>query len=374
MRVLAPTPESSVSTPVADGYQLCARCGEALVIGENALAAQRLHSWLVYTHYVGPECPQKAVRGWKAVRFADTVRKLLNKEVYRQAESYRIGGSLRPCVCLLDDCHLEAELALVEYQPSDEVVTNGADLRKLLSSFQKREAGGGKRLTVAEDQENGGKDTWRFLVRNSIEKDLIAAIDGNHLTRSLDLLVECLGVQRRKSYASARTTPPVDPTPHAFVDATAVRELRVGRPRGRSSPKADHVLSRDLKGRAVELPLYSNRGVIKQEGKWISELEYWAPKPRPVELPYNSTNHPRLFLWAAESLDQLEPVDSSNPYGPVAILMRESIDRLNAQRNDPSRCENIEWEETQESEQSEEAVPVLAGSGNMARYEGPEPE
>jgi len=372
MRVLALTPESNVSTEIGDGYQLCARCGEALVTGENALAAPRLYSWLVYTHHIGPGCPPKSVRGWKAVRFADTVREQSNKEVYREGEPYNIGGARRVCVCLLDDKHIDAELALVDYQPSDEVVTNGSDLRKLLSRFQASEAGGGgKRLTVPEDQDNGGKNTWRFLVRNSIEKHLIAAIDGNSLTRSLDILVECLGAQRRKSYATSRTAPPVDPTPHAFIDATAVAELSVRRPRGRLSPRADHVLSRDLKGRAVELPLYSNQGVIKNEGKWVSEFEYWAPKPKPVELPYNSITHPKLFLWAAESLDQLEPVDSSNPYGPVAILMRESIDRLNAQRNDASRCENIEWEETEEPD---EAVPVLAGSRKMARYEGPEPE
>lgn len=238
--------------------------------------------------------------------------------MYRQAESCRIGGSLRPSICLLDDKHIEAELELVEYQPSDEVVTSGADLRKLLSRFQAREAGGGKRLTVPEDQDNGGKNKWRFLVRNSIEKDLIAAIDGNHLTRSLDILVECLGAQRSQSYATSRTAPPVDPTPHAFVDATGVRELRVRRPRGRLSQKADRVLSRDLKGRPVELPLYSNQGVVKNEGKRISEFECWAPKPDPVELPYNSITHPKLFLWAAESLRQLDPVDSSNPYSPVA--------------------------------------------------------
>ena len=344
MRVLAPAPESNVSTEIADGYQLCARCGEALVTGENALAAPRLYSWLV-------ERP--------------------NKEVHREGEPYNIGGARRACVCLIDDRHLEAELALVEYQPSDEVVTSGADLRKLLSQFQAREAGAGRRLTVPEDQENGGKNTWRFLVRNSIEKDLIAAIDGNHLTRSLDILVECLGAERRKNYATSRNAPPVDPTPHAFVDATAVRELRVRRPRGRSSPRADHVLSRDLKGRAVELPLYSNQGALKNEGKWLSEFEYWSPKSKPVELPYNSITHPKLFLWAAESLDQPEAVDSTNPYGPVAILMRESIDQLNAQRNDDSRCENIEWEETEETE---EAVPVLAGSRKMACYEGPDPD
>jgi hypothetical protein len=116
MRVLAPTPESNVSTEVGDGYQLCARCGEALVTGENALAAPRLYSWLVCTHQIGPGCPPKSVRGWKAVRFADTVREHPNKEVHREGEPYNIGGARRACVCLIDDRHLEAELALVVYR------------------------------------------------------------------------------------------------------------------------------------------------------------------------------------------------------------------------------------------------------------------
>lgn len=331
MKVVAPTPESIVSTQIVDGYQLCARCGQAMVTGESALMAPRLHSWLVYTHHIGPGCPPKAVRGWKAVRFADNIRKLPNEEVSRQAESYNIGGLLRACVCLLDDKHIEAERALVEYQPSDEAVASRADLRGLLSRFHAREAGAGKRLTVPGDQETGCKKTWQFLVRNYIEEGLIAAIDGNNLTRSLDILVEILGAQRRKSYATSRTAPPVDPTPRALVDANAVTELSVRRPRGRLSPRADHVLSRDLKGRPVEFPLYSSQKIFENEGKWISEFECWTPKPEPVDLPYSSITHPKLFLWTAQSLTQLEPVDSSNPYGPVAMLMRESIEQLNAQ-------------------------------------------
>jgi hypothetical protein len=360
MKVLAPTPESNVSTQIVDGYQLCARCGAAMVTGDNALIAPRLHSWLVYTHHIGPGCPPKAVRGWKAIRFADTVRERPNNEVYRDGESYDIARSRRACVCLLDDKHIKAELDLVEYQPSDEVVASGADFRELLSRFQAGEVGGGKRLNIQGDEENGRKQTWKFLVRNYTEEGLVAAIDGNNLARGLELLVECLALQRRKSYVTSRTAPPVDPTPRAFVDANAVTELSGRRPRGRLSPRADHVLSRDLKGRPVEFPLYSNQKIFENEGKWISEFECRSLKPEPVDLSYSSITHPKLFLWTADSLGQLEPVDSSNPYGPVAMLMRESIEQLNAQREGTFRCENIEWE-------------VTDGSAKMARYEGPEP-
>jgi hypothetical protein len=184
MRVLAPIPESNVSTEIVDGYQLCARCGEALVTGENALAAPRLHSWLVYTHQVGPGCPPKSVRGWKAVRFADTVRERSSKAVYREAEPYDIGGLLRPCVCSLDDKHIDAELALVTYQPSDEISGSTAELADALSDSQ---------------------------ARDSVEEDLNAAIDANNLERTLELLVECLNLERKKTYLTLRTPPPVGP-------------------------------------------------------------------------------------------------------------------------------------------------------------------
>jgi hypothetical protein len=115
MRVLAPTPENNVSAQVVDGYQLCARCGEVMIIGESAVVVRRFRSWLIYSHPLGPKCPPQAVRGWNAVRSADGIRKFPNKEVYRPAGPQHIGGSLRECVCLLDDEHIEAELELVEY-------------------------------------------------------------------------------------------------------------------------------------------------------------------------------------------------------------------------------------------------------------------
>jgi hypothetical protein len=81
MRVVAPTPESNVSTQIVDGYQLCARCGEVMVTDESVVVVPRLDSWLIYAHHVGPNCPAKAVRGWHATRSAEGVRKVPIKKV-----------------------------------------------------------------------------------------------------------------------------------------------------------------------------------------------------------------------------------------------------------------------------------------------------
>ena len=367
MKILTPTPECAEITQVVDGYQICARCGEPLVTGESAVVVPRSCSWLIYTHEINLSCPSKAVRGWKAVRLAEAVRKLENEDVFREAEPHDFRGALHECVCLLDDKHIKAELKLVEYWPSDEAVANGGvDIRVLLSRYQARAAGNGKHTNVPHNQETGvdrgGKR--RFLMRNFIEDALIAAIDENSLNAGLQAYIECLLSCRRKTYATARKAPSIETTPLGAVGKMA--EVRVGvATRRKRSPKADSVLSRDVKDNPGEFPLYSKKKILKINRKWISEFECWAPKPDRVELPYNSTTHPELYLWAAKSLDQLKPVDRDNPYGPVAILMRESIETLNAQRNEVFRGENIQREEL------EEVAAAMAVPRDMARYDPP---
>jgi len=368
MRVLAPPPMSATEGRITDGYQLCARCGQVMVDGDGVVLVPRLSSWLIHSHEVGPFCPPKAVRGWKVARAADTIRALENEEACREAEPYYIVGAVRSCVCLLDDKHIEAELALVEYQPSDEAPTNGADLRAMISRRQLREVGGGKRLVVRDNEEEGHRDVRpETVIRNFVEDAAIAGLDENSLTKSIRTLVEILWECRKRTYATLRTAPPIDPTPHAFINPVAARRIRIRR-RGRTkSPKAPHgVLTRDLEGRPVEFALYSKRRVLKNRGKWNSEFECWTAKPKPVELPYSSLTHPKLFLWTAQSLSQLEPVDRDNPYGPVALLMRESIRKLNEQRNPPFRGENIMWKARASilarRIAREEAVPALASS------------
>jgi hypothetical protein len=312
MRVLAPTPESCEITQVSDGYQLCARCGEPLVTGEIAVAAPRLPSWLIYTHHIGPDCPAKAVRGWKAVKAADAMRTVPNKEVLRDAEPCYIGGSLRPCVCVLDDKHIEAELVLAEHQPSDEVAVN----------------------TV---------DSQRKGTRNSVEDNLIAAIDETDFDKYYEVLLKVLQSCRRSTYATLRTAPPIAPTSHGFTYPRAVRDVRtLARRKVRLSKAPFEVLDWDAAEVPAEFALYSNRKVLKTNGKRKSELEIWTPQPEPIDLPFNSKSHPELFVWKAASQSQRESVDNSMPYGPIAMLRPDALERLNARRKTLLRGENIQ--------------------------------
>jgi hypothetical protein len=374
MRVLAPPPMSATEGLITDGYQLCAQCGQVMVEGDGVVLVRRLSSWLIHSHEIGPLCAPKAVRGWKAAKAADTIRALENEEVFREAEPYYIGEAMRPCVCLLDDKHIEAELALVEYQPSDEAITNGADIRSLLARFHFRVAGGGKRKLVQEDVEVGtrGVRSRQTLIRNFKEEDLVAEIDGNGLGRRIKILVETVWSCRRKSYATFRATPPIDPTPHCFVGPEAVREVRI-RHRSTRLPRAPYeVLQRDLDGRPVDFALYSERKVLRIRGKWKSEFGGWTPKPKPLYVPYSSATRPGVYGWVETPKARFGPVDSENPYGPIAVLEPEALAELNAQRNTPFRGENIIREVVHARILArriarEEAVPALAASSGGVR-------
>jgi|HubBroStandDraft_2_1064218.scaffolds.fasta_scaffold00415_5 hypothetical protein len=352
MKTLAPAPECAEIREVVDGYQLCGRCGEHLVEGESAVVVPRSRSWRIYTHEINPTCPPKAVRGWKAIRFAEAVRKLENVDAIRDAKRYDLGGVLHECVCLLDDKHIKAELKLVEHWPSDESVADGGvDTRVLLN----------------RDTGIGGGSERRLLIRNFIEDGLIAAIDENNLTSGLEPFIECLWSCRRKTYARVLNTPSIETTPLGAVGKTA--EIRVSVAVRRTSlPKADSVLSRDVKDSPGEFPLYSRTNILKINGKWISEFECWAPKPDRVEVPYSSITNPELYLW--EPPRQLHPksVDSSNPYGPVARLTRESINALSPRRNEASRGENIQWKA------SEEKPRTMAASGRWRSDDASHPQ
>jgi hypothetical protein len=337
---LAPPPISATEGRIADGYQLCARCGKVMVEGEMALVVRRLCSWLIYTHEVGPSCRPKAVRGWLAARRADTIRELENQERVREGELYSpklhclikppcICLAKRPSVCSLDDRHIKAELALAEYQPSDEVPTNGTAVQD--DQAHEEEVTGGSQQTT----------------RNFVEDNLIAVIDENGLANYLQVLVEVLWSCRKRTYATLRPAPPIDPKPRAFVNPGAKRGVRTHlRLR---LPKAPYdVLTRDLTdGRPVEFALYSKRKVLKIGGRWKDEFECWiTPKPEPEALPFNSRTRPDLYEWVAVGCGR---VDSSNPYGPVAILRLAAPAAKMRNENEVSRRKhNVEHSTPQE--------------------------
>jgi hypothetical protein len=341
MRVpAAPTPTSAITTQVDNGYQLCARCGKVLVEGETVVVVPRAPFWLIHTHQIGPNCPPKAVKGWKAVRASEAIRTAANVITPREAEPFHLGAAAFPSVCLLDNKHIKAELALVDYAPSDESPANAEDIRALLSRVQFRMLGDGTRAVAQNglDGSSHSQGQWQPLIRNFVEDGLITSIDENSLSNALQTLVESLRPCRR-SYATFRTAPPIDRFPHAFVGPHAQRKLRTYEPRRVRLPKADHdVLTWDAKGRPAEFALYSNRKVLKRGRKRISELEAWGPKPVPIGLPYSSSANPELYRWQqppqCKTVRHWPNGESQIPYGPVAVLNPVDLAVFNTQRKD----------------------------------------
>jgi hypothetical protein len=263
----------------------------------------------------------------------------------REAATMCLFGSVFPSVCLLDDNHIKAELALVDYAPSDESPASLADIRALLSRHQFAMSRGGRRAAAQNGLESDGlnKSQWRSLIRNFTEDDLITSIDDNGLSMTVQILMDILW-SCRKSYSTLRPAPPVDPFLHAFVDLGAEKGVHTQDRRKLQSSRAPYdVLAWDAKGRRAEFALYSRRKVLNHNGKRISEFEAWAPKPKPVDLPFSSRINSDLYIWKPSLEAESKSVDQSNPHGPVAILNPVDVAALNEQRNTPSRGENILW-------------------------------
>jgi hypothetical protein len=358
MSNLAPVPESNSLNQINGGYQLCARCGELLLENEIAVVTPRLSSWLIYTHETCPNGRLKAVKGWKVILSAEATRRAKNMQTARRSEPYDVGGAKRECVCLLDTKHINAERALADYWPSDEAVTNTDDLRSILSYSESC----GEDSDAAHAPEDGEEQSSEYatfcgVLRHNLEEErLILQIDAQSLNQDLEGYLDCLWSCRERFYITIDSTASQDFSPLGLVSAKVSLGVRPNRVRLKLSPGADVVLTRDSRGKPVEYPLYSRYPVLKIARKRIAELEAWTLKPDPVELPYNSLTDPKSFLWAAWSLRQLEPVDSSNPFGPVAILMQESDPKPTRPRNVGFRAKNIQWEA------AEEALPELATS------------
>lgn len=121
-------PSGCHSTRVEDGYQLCARCGKILCVGESVEVVYRgdrgtwrgyVYSsgpdWCgIYTHPEGPSCGRGNASGWRAVERAID-RREFNLATSREAKSVFLWGSVLPFVSLLDNKQLDLERDAVDY-------------------------------------------------------------------------------------------------------------------------------------------------------------------------------------------------------------------------------------------------------------------
>src|SRR5271165_4079212 len=115
-------------TRVEGGYQLCARCGEILRLGESVEVVYRgdRGTWRgylypsgpdwcgIYTHPEGPPCGRGNASGWQSVERAID-RREFNQATPRDAQPVTLRGSLLPFVSLLDNKQLDIEREVVEY-------------------------------------------------------------------------------------------------------------------------------------------------------------------------------------------------------------------------------------------------------------------
>ena len=336
MRVLAPPPANAIAMPVKDGYQLCARCGQVMTDGETAVVTPRSPFWLIYSHELGQHCPPKATRGWLAAKRANARRNSENKEILRTGEPYSLNGVPKPCVCILDDRHIEAELALVEYQFSDEIPTAHNDLRSLLSNFHSLEIGNGKCVLAQTEPETRVSSgiTRHTIFLNFIEEKLVDALDKGCLIENVRAWVEAVWPIRKRTYATFTTAPA---TNHRLLVGRRrdVPEVRVRERTRTRLPRAPwDILSWDAKGTPSEFALYSKRKLLTLNGRHMPELEARelegsVTKPRPVDVPFSSTLNPELYTWQSCRGATSGPVDGTNPFGRVARLNPLDMAALN---------------------------------------------
>jgi hypothetical protein len=255
----------------------------------------------------------------------------------------------------MDDKHIEAELALVEYQPSDELQRIAPEVQDDQPEDRGEESDG----EVLAPGPRGSK-------YNYVENQLIAQRDESRLGLYLYLRVhaEVVWLCRKKTYATLGVAPSTDPW-HPFISTTAERKVRMRQRKRSKLPKAQFdVLTRDLDGRPVEFALYSERKVLKIGKRRSSELESWNPKPDPVVLPFSSQRYPSFCDWIeCRPKARCEPVDRDNPFGPVAIMRPEL---LRAAKTLISRRKHIVDAAHARPAAQPELVPALAASSDNA--------
>ena len=323
-----------------DGYQLCARCGNIHCTADRVVAVYRAPWWVIHTHLPGPDCPAKAVSGWRAVELASDMRKS-NIPTPREAYPVTISGFTLPFVSLLDNEHCTAEMAAVtisrkEFLPSESGFSEGNDDDDdFLSNVLER---GGQR-------DWGSWQSWELgIVAVAVVRGRLAEITRDvlrqeqaslHVKRSGPWTVVTL------SEKDERPTPTMAslaargrsrlPSPQSKSRAQQRKSRRHKIP---SRGALSHASTRDAIGKSGEFALYSQqkltdgRRVLNFGGLALDEFIFYqlsGPKPQPTSIPFNSVCCPEMFDWSDEGVPK-RPMrywkgnPESCPYGPVAQL------------------------------------------------------
>ena len=324
---------------VDDGYYLCARCGEVLRNGDRVVAVYRAPWWGIYSHPEGPDCPPKAVAGWRAVELALQMQES-NVPTPRQAQPVAINGVVLPVVSLLDDTHCDVEKAAVTISQKDFLPT----------SLDSEVPEGDSRHDAAVscgDQRRW--DMWR-----NTELKIVEALDRG-VVRALVIIT--LGVVRReRAYLYVKRSEPQSAICFSERDERPMRAMasllqapNTGAQRRKSSrkrPKSQRrspvprrAFDRDARGKSTEYPLYSQQRLT--DGRRVLQftipplgpqpLDEFAfyrlsgPRSQSTQVVFNSTSCPEMFDWSNEDVPKglvkhWSRNPKTSPFGPVARL------------------------------------------------------
>jgi hypothetical protein len=321
-----------------DGYHLCARCGAVLCTDDGVVVVYRAPQWGIYVHPEGPNCPAKAVSGWRAAELALDMRET-NIPTPREAYHIRIGGFILPFVSLLDNEHCNAEMAAVtisrkEFLPSE-------------STFLEGNSNDDDFLFNVVEKRSGPRDSemWQYWEVGLVARGRLAEI-----TR--DVLREermSLHVKRNDSWSGV-TLSEKDQRPMrtiSYLSGIGITRLYFparGKADTQQRKSRSHKLpsrgtlsdasTRDAIGKSGEFALYSKqrltdgRRLLSFRGLALDEFNFYrlsGPKPRPTSLPFDSMRCPEMFDWSYDGVPN-RPVEhwrgnpKTYPYGPVARL------------------------------------------------------
>jgi hypothetical protein len=328
-----------VSVVLDDGYHLCARCGDIQCTDDRVVVVYRTPWWGIYTHPQGPDCPAKAVSGWRAVELALDMRES-NIPTPREAYPVGICGFTLPLVSLLDNERCKAEMAAVsiwrkEFLPSALSLSEGDnDHHKLLSNLVENRG----------DQPDWGLwQCWEVgIVAVAVVRGRLAEITRDVLRQERASLYVERGGRWSAVSLSEKDERPMRTTVSVLGSSILPRRTSKTRAQQRKSrrPKPpphgglSHALTRDVIGKSGEYALYSQRDltdgrrVLKFGGLPLDEFGFYrlsGPKSRRLSPPFDSTRCPEMFDWSDDDVpnglvEHWRGNPKSSPFGPVARL------------------------------------------------------
>ena len=307
----------------------------------------RSPSWGIYTHLQGPNCPAKAVSGWRAVELALDMR-ASNIPTPREANRVSIGSFNLPFVSLLDDEHCKAEMAAVTISQRDFLPLGpSADI-----------GDGDSRPDAVENR--GDHCHWREWCHKELK--IVDALDRGICGTFAKLVRQVLKRERLSLYVersgpwSALSLSEKDERPMRAIPSLSTRS-RVLTPKTKSTaskgrsrrpnvlPRGglSYAFPRDAIGKPGEYALYSQqqlidgRRVLKFGGSALDEFTYYrlsGLRPEAPKLPFSSASSPEMFDWCNDVptalVEHWKGNPKSAPYGPVARLKPAILASLRA--------------------------------------------